>query len=371
MIGVSRLRIDGRSLRLWAGLAWFALGSPGVLIGAPHPIRTGIWVTQRLPSDPETLSEFKSALRSARDLKGVSLHIPWDQIEPEAGKLDFKFLDQTVGILRDEKMSYQLCLKPGSSTPAFVYADGAQGFETQVQNPHRPNFGATIRIPVPWDPVFERGFGRIIGELGRHYASDPLCVGVVLTCANFLSAEMHLPKSPADLAHWRSFGDYEKRLLEVYETFTDIWAKAFPHQEICLHLSKVLRLPPEFCEKIIDQGISKYPSRFSIQSCQLTGRKEDTGVMTYDLIQKYRDRALHGFQSLAALDGADGRMGSAEMAALNIVHARGQFWELWHGDGFDPLKASKADRALREANELGYERYKEKLISEGKYRSGR
>ena len=191
-------------------------------------------------------------------------------------------------------------------------------------NPHRPNFGQAILIPVPWDPIYQRNFSRVIEQLGERYASDPLCVSVVLTCANFMSAEMHLPKTREDLAKWKAFGNYEEKLLEVYKKYTDEWAKAFPRQEISLHVSKVLDLPPEFCERIIDYGLSKYRPRFTIQNCQLTGRREDTGMMTYDLIQKYRDRAHHGFQSLAGLSYPNERMGSIEMAALNMVHARGR-----------------------------------------------
>jgi len=131
--------------------------------------------------------------------------------------------------------------------------------------------------------------------------SDPLCVSGVLTCANLISAEMHLPKTREDLAKWAALGNYQDKLLDVYKKYTDEWAKAFPKQEISLHVSKVLDLPPEFCERIIEYGLSKYGPRFTIQNCQLTGRREDTGMMTYDLIQKYRDRAHHGFQSLASL----------------------------------------------------------------------
>ena len=40
----------------------------------------------------------------------------------------------------------------------------------------------------------------------------PLCVSVVLTCANFLSAEMHLPKRGEDLAKWKALGNYEEKL---------------------------------------------------------------------------------------------------------------------------------------------------------------
>ena len=179
---------------------------------------------------------------------------------------------------------------------------------------------------------------------------------------------MHLPKTREDLAKWRALGDYETKLLEVYKKYTDEWAKAFPHQAISLHLAKVLDLPPAFCARIIDYGLSKYPSRFTIQNCQLTGRKEDSGIMTYDLIQEYRNRAHHGFQSAGSLGGRRDRMGSLEMAVLNVVHAQGEYWELWQGDGMSRETSAAVSTAWQEAKQLGYDAYKRKLISEGKYR---
>jgi hypothetical protein len=266
-------------------------------------------------------------------------------------------------------MKYQLGFGAGVNTPPYVYTEGAQPFATRARNPHRANFGQEVVIPVPWDPIYQRDFSRVIKQLGERYANDPLCVSVVLTCANFMGGEMHLPKSPEDLAKWRALGNYEEKLLEVYKKYTDEWAKAFPRQEISLHLSKVLDMPPQFCERVIDYGLSKYPDRFSIQNCQLTGRREDTGMMTYDLIQKYRDQGHHGFQSLASLAHGSERMGSIEMAVLNVVHAQGEYWELWHGDGMSVETSTATARVWEEARRLGYNAYKNKLISEGEYRT--
>ena len=53
---------------------------------------------------------------------------------------------------------------------------------------------------------------------------------------------MHLPKRGEDLAKWKALGNYEEKLLDVYKKYTDEWAKAFPRQEISLHVSKVLDL---------------------------------------------------------------------------------------------------------------------------------
>ncbi len=335
------------------------------------PLRTGLWVMQKLPDDAATFAKFSTQVRKNPYLSGVCLHIPWDWIEKESGKPDFSAIDKTVAVLRGIGMKYQLCLKPGVYTPSFVYANGAQAFETKVTNPHRANVGEAVKLPIPWDPVYERDFAGIIGQLGKQYASDPLCVSVVLTCANFMSAEMHLPKTRRDLSRWQDLGDYEAKLFEVYRKFIEVWGTAFPKQDLSLHLSKVLDLPPSFLERIVDAGLSKYPARFSIQNCQLTGRKEDTGMLSYDLVQKYRDRAHHGFQSLAGLSRPNDRMGSIEMACLNVVHAGGEYWELWHGDGFNVETAGAVSKMWQEAEKMGYHAYKKKLISEGKYRQQR
>jgi hypothetical protein len=336
--------------------------------GASPPPRSGLWAIQRLPEAESDVTRMAAEAKANPNLGGVCLHIAWKTIEKEAGKPDFTLVDRAVKALREIGMKYQLCLKPGANTPDFVYAQGAKAFPTRVTNPHKANVGQAIQIPIPWDPVYEENFSRIIQALGKRYSGDPLCVSVVLTCANALSAEMHLPKSPEDRTRWRSLGNYETRLLEVYKKFTDEWAKAFPRQEVSLHLAKVLDLPASFAEEIINYGLAKYPDRFSIQNCQLTGRKEDVGMFTYDLIMKYRDRLHHGFQSLAGLSQPNERMGSIEMAALNLVHADGEYWELWHGDGFSVETSAAVSKAWSDAKNLGYEGYKKKLISDGKYR---
>ena len=356
-------------LSVWV-LAIATAGHDQVLAERGSPIRTGLWVTQRLPENADALSAFEAEIRANPNLAGICLNIGWNDLEKEAGKPDFSALDKTVAMLRRVGMKYELGVIPGASTPAFVFQEGARAFETRVRNPHRANAGEAITIPVPWDPIYQRNFSLLIKELGEHYASDPLCISVVLTCANFMSKEMHLPKTPADRAKWQAMGNYEVELPNVYKKYTDEWASAFPRQAISLHLSKVLDLPPSFCERVVDYGLAKYPNRFTIQNCQLTGRKEDVGVMSYDLVQKYRDRAHHGFQSLASFQDS-ARMGSIEMAVLNVVHAEGEYWELWHGDGFNPATSAAVAKAWAEARQLGYDAYKKKLMSEGKYRRGR
>jgi hypothetical protein len=348
-----------------------ALVSASVAVHAAKgpPLRTGLWVTEKTSEAAANIGRFESKIRANPSLSGVCLTASWNEIEKASGQIDFSAIDKAIGVLRRLNMKYELALKPGVDTPPYVFDEGAQSFETSVSNPHRPNFGQAVRIPIPWDPSYERNFSRVIQELGKRYSSDKLCVSVVLTCANFMSKEMHLPRKPADRARWHATGDYATKLRQVYQKYIDEWAKAFPKQALSLHLAKVADLPPSFNEEVIEYGLSKYPERFTIQNCQLTGRKEDSGTMSYDLILKFGDRVHHGFQSLAGFSHNPERMGSMEMAALNIVHAGGEYWEVWHGDGMNAATSAAVVSAWQDAKKLGYENYKQKLMADGRYRA--
>jgi hypothetical protein len=80
--------------------------------------------------------------------------------------------------------------------------------------------------------------------------------------------------------------------------------------------------------------------------------------MSDDLVPKYRDRAHCGFQSLAGLSPENEGMGSIEKAALNVVHTGGEYWKLWHGDGFSIETSGAVSRIWQEAKSLGFEAYK-------------
>ena len=62
-------------------------------------------------------------------------------------------------------------------------------------------------------------FTRVIQQLGERYAERLTLFSVVLTCANFMSAEMHLPKTRQDLSRWKALGDYETQAFRGLQDF--------------------------------------------------------------------------------------------------------------------------------------------------------
>jgi hypothetical protein len=152
-----------------------------LLAESGSPLRTGLWVMQRVPENTTEMTEFESMVRTNPHLSGVCLHIGWKELEKESGHLDFGAIDKTVAVFRRIGRKYELGVNPGVDTPPLIYQEGAQSFQIRATNPHRSNFGQTVVIPVPWDAVYQRHFSQLIGQVGERYAADPLCVSVVLT----------------------------------------------------------------------------------------------------------------------------------------------------------------------------------------------
>ncbi len=312
-----------------------------------------------------------AALKANRYLNGVLVDAPWRDLEPAREKYDFSALDRVVAIVRETGKQFKLKITPGMYSPHWIYDDGAARFETVVSNPNRDNYGDRTLVPVPWDSVYQKHFSRLIRKLGERYAAGPLCVGVTLTCANFMSAEMHLPRSQEDARKWKEFGLTGERLLGVYRKYMDEWAAAFPGRLVCLHMSNSAPLPglspDEFAEQIVLYGLAKHPQQFALQNNGLNGRKE-AEARPGNPILKYKDRLLNGYQSFASFLTTPQRQGSIEMAVLNFVRADAEYWELWKADGADAATCAKISAALDEARKLGYEAYKRKLIRTGQYR---
>ena len=341
--------------------------SSGLYAQAMRGLYTGLAVSESKTRAGTTAAE----LKANRYLNGVLVGAPWQELEPAREKYDFSALDRAVAIVRQAGKQYKLKITPGMYSPRWIYDDGAARLETAVSNPNRGNYGDKTLVPVPWDPVFQKHFSRLIRKLGERYAADPHCVGVTLTCANFMSAEMHLPKGKEDMRKWKEFGLTGARLLDVYKKYLDEWAAAFPGRLVCLHMSNSAPLPDrstdEFAEQIVLYGLEKHARQFALQSNGLNGRKE-TEARPGNPILKYKDRLLNGYQSFASFLTTPQRQGSIEMAVLNFVRADAEYWELWQADGSDPATCAKINAALEEARKLGYEAYKQKLIRTGLYR---
>ena len=304
-----------------------------------------VWMVGKNRGEYLTGPEIEKVLEGNPHISGLLVSRVWSDIEPACGAYGWKSLDAAVEAARRQGRTYKLLFKPGTGTPDWVYAKSADGspgaavFETVGPNPNRKDtYKKPLRIPIPWDPAYLREFERFIRAAGERYAGDPLCVAVAITGANFQSAEAHLPKEPKDVEKWKAL-EYRDKLSRAYERYIDIFAGAFPRQQLCLHLSVAVSANDGVLEEAVAYGVQRYPDRFTLQNCQLSGKGDNAGLFSYALIQRYVGKAHVGYQSLAYLgEGERGaRMGSPKKAVENYVRGHGEYWELWDGNGRDPV----------------------------------
>ncbi len=305
------------------------------------------------------IKELRRLLETNPHVSGVLLMASWKTLEPEPGKFEWKNLDEAIALARKHNRFYKLKIQPGTSTPKWVYAKGAAAFETKGSNPYRKDtYKKPLYLPIPWDADYLREFKHLIDSVGDRYADDPYCAGIVITGANYQSGESHLPKEPEDREKWEKL-NYQDYLAGAYERIIGIWAEAFPKQQLCLHVSVPITRSDGILDKVIENASKEYPDRFTLQNCQLNGKKDNISLYSYGLIQKYVGRLHVGYQSVAYI-GSE-RQGDTKVSIYNYVRGKGEYWELWRGNSLDVDLCESLLKEIDRAREIGIDAYRESL----------
>ena len=315
-------------------------------------------------NEVKILQDIDKTLSNNKYLSGIFIGATWKDIEPESGKYSWGLLDKEIQLAHKYKKYYKLVIYPGANSPEWIYREGCQAFTMGVANKYRSNFGENIKVPIPWDTIYLNNFNRLIKKVSERYSNDPYLVAIAITGANAQSAEMHFVKGKQEIKRLEQYGNFRTKLVEVYKSLIDSFAQNFPHQQLCLHIAMPVNGMEREVRTIIEYGIKKYPKQFTIQSCQLNGRRDNSQLFSYRMITDYKNLVHHGFQSLAGWSHSQERQGSMEMAILNYIRVGSQYWELWRGDGMSKEICAQLKEKLEAAEKLGYEKYKEQLIKE-------
>jgi hypothetical protein len=182
-----------------------------------------------------------------------------------------------------------------------------------------------------------------------------------------------MPASRQDLKNWERYPGYKQKLVEEAKYAIDKYANLFPDKQLTFELGMLVgaRRSEREIREILEHGFSKHPQRFTIQNDQLNGKFDNSGMFTYRLIMDFKDRGHNGFQSLSAWchTTTAKRQGSMELAVLNYIKPGAGYWQLWYGDGSNIKVCSKLAVMLKEAEDMGYEKYLARLKKENKYKT--
>jgi acetyl esterase/lipase len=308
-------------------------------------------------------------------ITGVYLIYHWRLLEPQPGQLDFTRLDRVIERVRQHGRYYKLAVNPGIYSPDWLYTRGAQAFDTLGSNPARRGiYQKQIRIPLPWDAVYQSSYFDTLTKVAKRYGDDPQFRAITLTVATFMSPEWHLPRSPDDLRRWRGMGELTERLEQTWQAGMDRFAGLFPMQFLVLEASSYPLGLKELGDAVVRYGATRYAGRFAVQINQLQGKRDQAGQAGYMKLLDYKNQ--YGSDLLIGLQNLKGwgteklrkQQGSLEMSAYNFIQARGDYWELWYHDGNSLEICEFLANLQQEEAQLGLDGFKRELIKRGEYR---
>ena len=188
-----------------------------VIVAAGHssasPMPNGLYGLMGWDQSP-----IPPALLADSSVSGIAIRLSWGAMEPSDGAIDFSVLDSEIAAARAAGKTAFVSIMAGYTTPAWVYANGAQSVSFVWTKPSGPPKGSTQYIPVPWDPVFLSAWTGFVDAVVARYANDPAVTVFKVTGINFQDEQTSLPTSTV----WDNpSGD--ANLLSAWNTIVAHW----------------------------------------------------------------------------------------------------------------------------------------------------
>jgi hypothetical protein len=228
-------------------------------------------------------------------IDGAMVRGHWNKIEPAEGKCDWHYFDEALRLAAEHHKQIGLSVAAGVFTPAWVHDRGAQPLH--FMEPFNGKLRPAV-MPVPWDPVFLKEWGRMIREMGKRYGERPELAYVTMggygrwVEAYFLDAAQDLTQLQAQggIARWE---EGTKRIIDLY-------AEAFPHRPFLMAMAPPIPGPQgqAAMHQVVRYGIEKHPGHFGLRSDGLSpgmGRARKPGYVPLT-IKSLSSQTTVGFQ---------------------------------------------------------------------------
>lgn len=320
-------------------------------------------VRQPLAEQPDRM---RSVLEKNPYIKGMSVRPTWQEIEPEHGRMRWEALDRMISIARARNVYFTLEPIATMFTPAWVYARGAKAFETREINPHRQNYGDEIRFPVPWDSVYRRYWRRFIEALAERYGNDPLLLHVTIHGHN-QRLEMHMPRRPEDMDHWRQIGWSVDMVERDWKDWIDFFAATFPRTKLALMLSPMYgNVTNDLVERLVSYATERYAKRMILMTAVLAGRKDQRDNFQISVILRHPE-VLNAQETVSSFTQDPRRQGKLELFVYNMRQLSPWYIRLWQSDSQDAKLSAQLLSEYARAQRLTLAAYRDELEARGLY----
>jgi hypothetical protein len=232
------LVITRKIIAVWIVPVLLAVSTTVACAGSPH----GVFVYETGQSN------FPTALSEDTSLSGVTFSVTWAYAEPQQHVYNWTQLDKNVAAAAAAGLQVSLRVKPGVQSPNWVYAIGAKKLSFRWYLPYNVFPACSlVSFPLPWDPIYLSAWTIFIKAFAAHYANNPAVSLIHMEGINSSTSETWLLYSAGSqqlggdvcgaapilpVNAWQAAGYTPGKVTNAWTSIVDVFAAAFPNQEL-------------------------------------------------------------------------------------------------------------------------------------------
>jgi len=250
------------------------------------------------------------------EVNGLSVLLPWRDLEPQEGKYDWTKLDSLLDQVKAKDKTIILRVSTcgaddsaDSDTPDWVFGAGAKSLA------YKDSAGKEHKMPIFWDTKYLAHWDNFVQALGKRYDKNTSLHSVGITGGGILGSTQVVPdfSQPFNKEHYSSienvlakdFGMSQNKLIEHWKYVGDIFPKAFPTARLNLDID-----PPTSTkagqyslDEISDYLVYRYGERIYLTRQNVSDAKH--GFDQYRVLLKFRPDTLTGYQLTPSITEPD------------------------------------------------------------------
>ena len=206
------------------------------------------------------------------NLSGVVIRFKWNDLEPNPGKFDWKFIDNEI--IKAKLYNKKVSLQP-LSYPDWMKKINVQQYYYIDKNTYHSTYGKILSSIIPWDSLYINRYKILLDSLAGKYATNT-SVSYINTIGGAFSRG--LPDSVivdtlllTRKAFWKAFNYNADSMGVLMNSMTDYYMSLFPTTPLWCSVDYVSFQPNAsgqarnyLASLYCSYGITHYPDRFGL-----------------------------------------------------------------------------------------------------------
>jgi len=319
----------------------------------------------------EQVESLKALLDGNPHIKGATVRLSWQELEPEEGRFNWDGADKMIAFLESRNMTMALELFAGWFSPEWIYARGVQPFEIPDPNPERPTYGKLMKGPLPWDETYQKYWKRLVIKVAERYGHEPLLHDVAVHGHNH-RLEMHMGRTPELMEKWRKAGWSPELVEQDWKQWIDFFVARFPRPRINIILSRMYDSSTDVVvERLADYAVAKYPGRILLSTHGLQGQRDQYNALHFRIALKHPEVPL-AHELVGTMENQTEHVavaqGSLEMTVYNMRLRPPIYIRLWNKESSKSDICARILAEYQRASDMTLDAYRQLLVSKGLFR---